>query len=375
MIRICIDCRYIGSRPSGIGEMVQALVRFAPGLAPDCEFTFLRNAEIAGKLSAAENVTELRIKSAANGPRSMWLLPRLVDLSKINVFHAPSNILPAGLKSRTVTTIHDIMWLSHPHWCNARMYGKIERQFYAHGIRRALKHSSHITTVSEATRQAIIERAPELSPKVTAVLSGVSTRFHPIAVDRQALCALGIREGRRFVLVVGQYAPYKNHEQAIAAFAKAFGQRSGIDLVMVQRQGHGVEKLVRLAEDLGIARRILFTGPVSEATLVQLYSGASALLHPSLCEGFGNPLAEAMACGCPVITSNRSAMPEVTNGAAQLVSPDQVDDISAALEQVVDDRELAEQMRRAGKARAEQLSWKDFAQRHVDIYREVAEGA
>src|SRR5690606_17120906 len=139
----------------------------------------------------------------------------------------------------------------------------------------------------------------------------------------------------------------KNHEGALRAFAHAFAARPDIDLVLVQRMGKGAGRLLRLAAALGIGRRVRLLRPVSREDLVQLYSAASASLHPSFCEGFGNPLAEAMACGCPVVTSDLSAMPEVTGGSALLAPPDVPEAIAAALQKAVDDRQYAATMREA----------------------------
>jgi hypothetical protein len=111
--RIALDCRYIGPRPSGIGEFVAALVQHLPPLAPDCEFTFLRHTRAAGPLSAAANVREIEVGAAANGPVTLLHLPLAVDLAGIDLFHAPANILPGGLAMPTITTIHDVMWLTN----------------------------------------------------------------------------------------------------------------------------------------------------------------------------------------------------------------------------------------------------------------------
>lgn len=371
MKTICIDCRYLGNRPSGIGEVTQALVDLAPGLAPEYKFLLLRSSAHNAQLSNADNVCEVQLNSPANSPGTLWWLPSLVDLTEVDLFHAPFNILPRGLRMKTLVTLHDIMWLTNPTWCNPGLYGHIERHFYANGINRALNHACAITTVSEATRQAIIAHDPDAANRLHVTLSGVSKRFQKVEADPHVLDGIGLAPHQKFVLTAGQFAPYKNHEGAIAGFAKAFADRPDIALVMVQRRNSGEDRLVSLANRLGVGDRVHFTGTVAFDALLQLYSGALALLHPSLCEGFGNPVAEAMACGCPVVTSNLSAMPEVAGGAALLVNPHDSDDIAQGLRRAVDDPVQAEAMRQKGLARAKELSWESFAQSNVDIYRQL----
>jgi alpha-1,3-rhamnosyl/mannosyltransferase len=371
MTVVCIDCRYVGNKPSGIGEVTWALLHHLPRLAPDLQFLLLRNAQRSQKLNDAANVTEVSVKNPANGPATLWWLPKVVNLKSVDLFHAPFNIMPAGLGMKTVTTMHDIMWLTHPHWCNPRLYGQIERRFYAHGIKRALNHSDAIATVSGATKAEIVKIRPDLEDKISVTLSGVSEQFQKVEVDEDALVSVGLEPGQRFVLTTGQFAPYKNHEGALRAFAKAFGHRDDIQLVMVQRRNPGVEDLVALANQLGVEKQVHFTGTVSFETLLQLYSGALALLQPSLCEGFGNPVAEAMACGCPVVTSNISAMPEVAGGAALLVDPLDTDAIAEALGTLASNDALAKNLSKKGLVRAKKLSWEQFASDNLDIYRKL----
>lgn len=373
MPRICIDCRYISTRPSGIAAVVRGLIDHLPALAPDWQFTLLRRRGIDKLLGETGNVTEIEVTAHPNGPSTMWWLARLIDLNEIDLFHAPANILPRGLPVPAVTTVHDVMWLTNPQWCRPGARGAVERLYYRHGISRALDQSRAITTVSEATRQAIIGLRPSLAGRVFSSLSGVEPCFRPCAASPGEMARLGLPE-IAFVLCVGQHAPYKNHENALRGFALAFEGRPEIHMVLVQRRDAGMPDLARLAASLGLAGRVHFPAHLDKADLVKLYNAASVLLHPSLCEGFGNPLAEAMACGTPVVTSNLSAMPEVTDGAALLVDPRDPSDIAAGLRRVFDEPGLAQTMTDKGLARAAIFDWRRFAADHLAVYRSVLAG-
>lgn len=371
MPRILIDCRYLNGRPSGIGEMVLALAIYLPRQAPDLEFSFLTNAAAPQTLCSDVNVTCLQVAAPANGPGTMWFMPRLIDLDEIDLFHAPANILPAGLTMPTVTTIHDLMWLEHPEWCSPGLLHPVRKAFFAGGIRRALRRSTAIAAISDATATAITRHFPDAEIRTHVTLSGVSEDFAPVRRNAGVLAGCGLDPERRYVLVVGQYAPYKNHEGAIRAFAAACKSIQDIDLVLVQRQGPSSAGLLGLARQLGVGDRVRFTGQVERTELIQLYSSAELLLHPSLCEGFGNPVIEAMACGCPVVTSGVSAMPEVAGGAALLADPHDTDDFARQISKVLGEDGLAQDLRRRGHARAGEMRWERFAEANLSIYRRI----
>jgi alpha-1,3-rhamnosyl/mannosyltransferase len=299
----------------------------------------------------------------------MWWLPYAADLRGVALFHATFNIMPAGLAMPCLTTIHDLMWLERPEWCEKGWKRPLRQAFFGHGIARALDHSALIATVSEATRDSIIAARPEAASRLFVTSSGVSDAFRPVPVDRLLLSRLGVDPSRRFVLTVGQFAPYKNHEGALRAFALACQGRDDIDLVFVQRQGNGAQSLLALATELGIDGRVSILPALKQDDLIQLYASAALLLHPSLCEGFGHPLGEAMACGCPVVTSDCSAMPEVTADAALLADPSDPIAIAAAMGCILDDAPLASAMRQRGLERAAGLRWDDFARSNLALYR------
>lgn len=366
---ICLDCRYIGPKPSGIGNVVEALVAYLPELAPDWQFRLIRNPAVGRSLSTAANVSHVDCAAPSNGPASLLWLSRLVNFAGVDLFHAPANILPRGLAMPCVTTIHDTMWLDRPKLCNAGVWGQVERRFYRSGMRHALARSAAITTVSAATK-VDLHACTGLAPPITVVHPGISNAFQPRPVSAEDRQRLGMPAGD-FVLTVGQFAPYKNHEGAVRAFAAAFAGKDEAHLVLIQRRGPAVQPLQALAQQLGICDRLHFARPDSESDMALWYSAARALLHPSLCEGFGMPLAEAMACGCPVVTSDISAMPEVVANAALTADPRDTAALAGALSRIWHDRDLAAALARKGRERARLFDRRSFAAGTLDVYRKV----
>jgi glycosyltransferase involved in cell wall biosynthesis len=307
----------------------------------------------------------------------MFWLPRIVDLRKVDIYHNTFNLMPYSMPVPTVVSVTDIMQITHPSWAKGpEWWGWIEVGFKWHGVSRALRRADLIIAVSEATRKEIASVDPAAARRTRVALQGVSDDFHVLEGAEGGRLIEGARRrfalgAKRYVLTVGQFAVYKNHETVLRAFAQAFGDDPDMHLLFVQRLGSGPRFLRPIARALGIDARVHFAHDVPLVDLVALYNGAALLSHPSLYEGFGNPVSEALACGCPVVTADRVSMPEVAGGAALLVDPEDIDDVARAMKLVAQDPALAASMRQKGRIRAAQLSWKSFAEKHVEAYREL----
>lgn len=374
---ICIDARYVRERPSGIGAMVDELVKRIPAILPHREFVFLRHPAARSPLSTHSNTRDVTLTAEANGPATLLFLPRLVDLSRVSLFHAPFNILPRGLRMPSIVGLHDLLWIDHAPLCRAPgLFGLGETIFYRAGIRYAVAKAARIVVPSEATRADLVRAFPRAASRARVVPHGLDPRFTPATTDEDRAAALRARDkyaggARAFVLTVGQAAGYKNHEAAVRAFARAFRDAPDVHLVLVQRLNARARALVALADARGAAGRVHVLSTLSFDDLLALYRGALCLLHPSWIEGWGMPITEALGAGCPVVTSDRSSMPEVTGGAALFAPPDDEAAIADRLRSLATDERLRASLSARGIERARSLDWQRAAEATAAIYEEV----
>jgi glycosyltransferase involved in cell wall biosynthesis len=228
-------------------------------------------------------------------------------------------------------------------------------------------------TVSKTTRSAIMRRFPGVDPgKITVTHSVPDDYFYesPSSSDLAAVDEL-VGGGQPFVLVVGNQSPHKNHFRAVQAFAAAAQVRPDLKLVMVRRFVRRDRQLRALLDRSELRSRIVLMDHVKRGVLRALFHKASVFLFPSWIEGFGLPILEAMAAGCPVITSDRSAPVEVAADAALKVSPFDVQALSEAVLEVLEDSGLRGQLIERGRRRAREFSWDETARRTLAVYRRL----
>lgn len=372
---IVFDARYVRERPSGIGAMVDELVRRLPALLPDERFHFLRHPAARAPLSLASNATEETVASEANGPGTLFTLPLGRALRSAKLFFGPANILPFAMPCPSIVTVHDLMWLDTPELCRSSgPWGAVETAFYGAGLRNTLRSATAILCPSQATKDAIERRSLRAAARTTVIAHGVDDAFRNVPAhdpDGREAMRRHVPGARRYVLTVGQAAGYKNHEGVVRGFAEAFPHDDGTYLVLIQRLGVESGRLLDLARLLGVGGRVRVLSTVPFADLVALFRGAICLCHPSFVEGWGMPITEALAAGCPVLTSTTSCMPEVSGGAAELVDPGSAHAIALGLRKLASEPERREALRVLGLTRAAQLSWDKNAAAAAVVFARV----
>lgn len=290
---------------------------------------------------AAFEYEPVPLRSNPASPLDSWVLTRaLRPLERSDVFFSPGYNTPLFCPSPFVFTIHDLTHIHCPE--NSRLPFQL---YYATVMKRACHRAARILTVSDFTRKEIIGWSGVPEEKVVNVGNGVESTYRPEGGSYEFPFP--------YLLAVSNRKPHKNEFRIVEAFARA-----DIDsrLHLAFTGGPTVE-LAQWIEKQGVHTRVEFVGEILEQRLPSLYRGAEALIFPSLYEGFGLPIVEAMACGTPVVTSNITAMPETAGDAALLVEPRSVEQIAKAVHQVVSDRSLRLRLREKGIVRAAQFSW------------------
>ena len=230
------------------------------------------------------------------------------------------------------------------------------------------KRASHIIAVSQNTRKDLIKYLKIPDGKMSVIYNGIDhSIFKPYEVK--------IFDSP-YILYVGSERPRKNLSRLFEAFAQLKGEFPELKLVKAGAAGRSEQyrrNVMRKLASLGITQDVIFVDPVSELELAHYYSSASLLAYPSLYEGFGLPPLEAMACGCPVVTSDTSSMPEVAGKAAIMVDPYDVDALAQAMKQVLIDDKLRDNMVGKGLEQAKGFSWEETARKTQEVYNKVAE--
>ena len=288
---------------------------------------------------------------------------------RVSLFHATDFTLPPTLPgTRTLLTVHDLSFVRVPETASPPLKAYLDAV-----VPRSVRRADHVLADSEATRDDLIALYDTPADKITVLWSGVDARFAP-GTSPAALQAVRDRyklPTGRFLLSVGTVQPRKNYTRLIEALARLRREVHDLSLVIVGGKGWLEDPIYSALDQFGLREAVVFTGFADDADLPALYTLARAVALPSLYEGFGLPVLEAMACGTPVVTSNLSSLPEVAGDAALLVNPLDVDDLTAALQRLISDEALRATLRERGLARAATFTWERAARQLLGIYTQM----
>lgn len=295
-------------------------------------------------------------------------LPRAALRAGVDVVHAPAYTAPFWSPVPTVLTIHDVSYELHPQWYPYRR-DWMRRVFY----RRSAHAASHILTVSGFSASEISAAYHIPRERITVTPLGVDEGFAP--ADSRMPGELPAGVVAPYLLHVGDLHERRNLAMLVEAMLAArrhFGAAPALSLVLAGRDRGIADNLFALAAQAGAADAVVQLGTVREKQLRALYRNATALVYPSLYEGFGLPLLEAMASGTPVIASNVASMPEVLGDAGLLLDPMDRQGWMQAIVDIVNDQKKRSRMREAGLRRAAEFTWARTARLTLDVYRRVA---
>lgn len=364
-MRIAIDAHSIGSRAGGNETYFRQLLR---GLVLDQSdnqyIIFHAGAETLPEIADDPRFSLVPIPK--NPAIRMGIaLPWLLRKTKPEVFHC-QYVLPPFTRTKTVVTIHD---LAHEHF--PEFFHPLEGAGMRKLVRKTAARAGHITTVSKFSA-ADIERTYGVPPeKISIAYQAPAERFHPR--DKQACrehLARTYGIDSPFILYVGRIQQRKNLPRLVEAFARLNLQ--AIKLVIVGKKDWQAEKLFAKIGELGLEASVIFPGYVADDDLPLFYNAAEVFVFPSIFEGFGLPVVESMASGVPTITSHGSSLEEVAGDGALLVDPLDVCSIAEAIQQVLENGEVKDQLIQRGLCQSAKFRPQDFALKLLDTYRSLA---
>jgi glycosyltransferase involved in cell wall biosynthesis len=363
-MRIALDLRKIES--SGIGRYMRNIVEALTHEAPEHEYVLIipKGSEHLLKLNGAATKV-LPVNVPYYSIQEQLAIPALLAKHRVDLFHSPHFVVPVIQTCPVVVNIHDVIYMARKNELKSRL----GRLYYRCMMPLAAHWSDAVITSCEYTKREIIHHLKASADKVFVVPYGIDSRFQPVT-DAESLERVRRKYGisDQYVLYVGIYRERKNHAGLLQAFQQLVQSGTPSQLVIAGPMTEAEHELRRLAADLGVEKRVVLTGFVTDEDLPALYSGARVYACPSLAEGFGLTVIEAMACGTPVVCAQNSSLPEAGGNAALLADITNPQLFAQALHRALGDDALRQELTDRGIKHATRFSWKVAAQDTLEIY-------
>ena len=373
MSLVYVDVSAAVHRRAGLGRYAENLARALAPLLPDELALFYNREEGIEPLPGLECLPS---STVALGYKPWRMLVWLGQLAHVNfnrlvpgavLFHATEHLLPPLRGVPTVLTVHDLIFRRLPehHKPLNRWYLNLTMPLYC-------RRATHIIAVSEQTRRDVVSAYGIPAEKVTVIYEAADSRFRIQPPEMVAAARARYHLPERYLLFVGTIEPRKNLTRLLTAFERLRAEGLTDAIVIVGRRGWLTGDFDAALEHSPAKQAVLFPGFVPDEDLPAVYAGAQVLVMPSLYEGFGLPVLEAMASGTAVACSNNSSLPEIAGESALVFDPTEVDDISGTLRRILRDTDVRSHLRDAGARRAGLFSWERAARETLTLYQRLA---
>lgn len=369
----------IGDNISGVGwceaNLTDALMRLHPENRYRFEYFTLRSPEEKVRRMQQFVHADTALHPARFSPLVYRMMTNFVPLpyrafhgAWADLTHFFNYIVPPFVHGKTVATVHDMVLHAYPETMHTRT-----RVLLRIGLKRSMQRADRIVTDSEFSRTEIIKYYPDMAEKIRVVPCGVDcTRFSPASAQEIEKARVIHHLPKRYFLYLGTLEPRKNLVRLIRAYALLRTKYPDApELVLAGGKGWQYEKIFQAAAAPDVRGHIIFPSYIPPEHMSAVYSGALAFVFPSLYEGFGMPPLEAMACGCPVLTSNAASLPEAVGNAALLCNPMKIKAIARGMELLLTRENLRNMLIARGFCRAKEMSWEAAADKLYQVYGEL----
>lgn len=362
-MRIAINTRFLlPDQLEGLGLYTHEVCRRMVQNHPEVDFHFLFDRAYDQKYIYSDNVQPHIVYPPARHPWLWhvwfeWRLPSVLKRIQPDVFFSPDGYTSQHYQGKRATVIHDLGFEHFPEHVPKRV-----GQFYRKNTPRYCEASEHIFTVSQATKQDVVDRYGIPASKISVAYNGCRDGFEPMQHDKIKVVRDKWSDGQPYFLFVGALHPRKNIAHLLRSFDQFCEKQAGYKLLITGRKAWMNADMESAYNAMKHASDVVFLGYQDVTLLQQITAGAFACLYPSLFEGFGVPMLEAMKSGVPVIASHQSVMPEILNGAGILIDPFSVENTVEGMITLVEDDGLKRELIQRGLQRASDFSWDQTAE-------------
>ncbi|MBW8334085.1 MAG: glycosyltransferase family 4 protein [Prolixibacteraceae bacterium] len=366
---IGFDAKRAFNNAAGLGNFSRNTISALADQFPDDRFFLFHPGNTNPLFTAPENSTEIKPKNLAwKILKNVWRSFQISKLAKehhLDIYHGLSHELPAGIEktgTKSVVTIHDLIYIRYPNF-----FMKIDRNIYDLKFRQACRVADRIHAISEQTKRDLIQFFEVPEEKIDVIYQSVNPMFFEVCTEEQKLA---IRKKYKlpeaFILTVGTIEPRKNLMNLLKGMAS---EKIQIPLVVVGRSTGYQQRARSFIEENRL--QVIFLHGIQDAELAVLYQSAKAMIYPSLFEGFGLPVAEAQASGCPVIASNTSSLPEAGGDAAIYINPEKPEEIGKAIVSLFADKNYRETIIAKGRINAQRFTPEKYAIQLSNLYKSI----